>query len=440
MANGGMSEAAALGYFFTTSNGLFTANTAPANTAAWPHVACTACHYVPPDHVDNAASLASFDSRTAQYTFMDNQSQLCGQCHGNLRFADTDHLVYNAWAASKHANTQTAVAGELSGSHPGETPAAVTQGEDCIACHAPTAVLANGGMSESGALGYFFATSNGLFTASTTPANTNAWPHVACTACHDPHDPGTPSYFNSATAEYQIMTNSSQLCGQCHGNLRFPHTDHLSYNIVAGTGGIGVTNAQTMPGVTCTDCHMYDSGVDPSNSKSFHGHSWAITVTEPDGSTTTSCTQCHPAIDTAMANLIIGQWQSEFQTLDATASAAVARAAAAMVGVQDTNLLATLAAAQQNLAYAESDESGGFHNFSFLKALLTAANDVALSLPILNVGIQGANVTISWTGPGALQSAGSVTGPWQDVPGATNPLVVAPTLQGQCQFYRLRPN
>jgi len=37
------------------------------------------------------------------------------------------------------------------------------------------------------------------------------------------------------------------------------------------------------------------------------------------------------------------------------------------------------------------------------------------------------SVTVSWTGGGTLQSAPSVTGPWQDVPGATSPAVLTPT-------------
>src|SRR5215471_10319605 len=58
----------------------------------------------------------------------------CTLCHKD---------THAKWALSVHANTQTDVATELSQSHPGETPDAVTQDEDCIACHAPTAVLAN---------------------------------------------------------------------------------------------------------------------------------------------------------------------------------------------------------------------------------------------------------------------------------------------------------
>lgn len=372
---------------------------------------------------------------------MANAAQLCGQCHGNLRFGDTDHQVYNGWLSCKHANTQVDVAGELSQSHPGESPSDVIAGEDCIACHAPTAVLANGGMTEAQALGYFFTTNNGLFTCATTTTNTADWPHVECVACHDPHDAGKFSYFNSTTLQYQVMTNADQLCGQCHGNLRFPDTDHLSYNINAGTGGIGVPDQQTMPGAGCTDCHMYASDVDGSNSKMFRGHTWAISVPEADGTSTTSCSVCHPGADPSAAAAAVQLFQQQFQAFDATAGASVARATAAMQTAQNTNatLLGMLAEAQHNLTYAESDEGGGFHNFAYLMDLLNDANAKALSFPIVDAVVKGRTVTISWTGLGTLQAADAITGPWHDISGATNPMTVTQTPERPQQFYRLRP-
>ena len=439
LANGGMSESQALSYFFTTTNGTFTTNTTAANAAFWPHLECAACHNVPGDHPDTMPTLALFSSQTRQYVPIATASALCGQCHGNLQFYDTDHLIYNAWTNSGHAKTQTDVATELSQSHPGETPASVTAGENCVACHAPTAVLANGGMTESQALGYFFTTSNGQFTANTVSTQLAEWPAVSCTACHDPHNPKGPSYFNSATGQYQTLTNSALLCGQCHGDLRFPDTDHLSYNLETGTGGVGITNQLTMPGATCTDCHMYTSTQDGTLSLSYHGHSWAITIQEPGGQSISSCTACHPTMDAQAANTAITNWQSEFQAFDAVVQANVASATAAIQGNQDPNWRAALDEAQHNLTYAESDESSGFHNHYYLMALLNDANAKALSLPIMAARLKGTNLVISWTGSGTLQSAPSLTGLWQDVPGATNPLVIRSAGQSYERFYRLRP-
>ncbi len=439
-ANGKMSEGDALGYFFTTTNGLFDASTSATNTDAWPHVACEACHSVPTNHSIAPASLALFDSQTAHYVAVAGTSELCGQCHGTLHFSDTDHQVYDAWLSSKHAHTQDDVAGELADSHPGEDPWSVTEGENCIACHAPTAVLATGG-DEGTALDYFFTTTNGVFSTNTVSAHSDDWPGVGCTACHDPHNPGAFSYFNSSTFEYEVMTNSAQLCGQCHGNLRFPDTDHLSYNILQGTGGIGVPDQQLMGGVTCTDCHMHRSDEDGSNSRMYGGHSWAIAVPEADGQSTISCLVCHTGAPPENVSLIIDGWRADFQALDATASANVVRAAAAVQAAANPapTVLAALAEAEHNLTYAESDESGGFHNHPYLMALLQDANQKALSIPILNVSEESGGVVISWTGPGTLQAASSINGPWRDVAGATNPLVLPSSGLARQQYYRLRP-
>lgn len=437
-SNGGMSEADALGYFFTTTNGLFSPDTSAANSSAWPHVACTTCHFVPNNHANVASALAFFDSQTASYVHPSGVNELCGQCHGTLHFSDTDHQVYDAWLLSKHANTQTDVANELSQSHPGETPEEVTAGENCIACHSPTAVLLTGG-DEATALDYFFTTTDGLFVTNTAPAHPAEWPGVGCAACHNPHNPGKPSYFNSATLDYEVMTNSSQLCGQCHGNLRFPDTDHLSYNIIQGTGGIGVAEQQLMPDVTCTDCHMHPTDVDGSNSKMFGGHTWAISVAEPDGQSTISCILCHTNADPTTVNLLIDSWKSDFQTLDATASANVASVTAALQNVQNPAWQSVLAEAQHNLAYAESDESGGFHNHGYLMALLQDANQKALAIPFLSVTNSAGDIVISWTSSGVLQWANSMSGPWQDVTSANSPLVIPASSQVQQRYYRLRP-
>ncbi len=367
-------ESAALGHFFSTVDGKFTADTHAVNTTEWPQINCQTCHNVPDNHQTSALSFGVFNSQTAQFVAQNDSSQVCGQCHGNLLFANTDHQVYNAWTTSKHAATQADVAKELADERSGQTPNDVINGQDsenCIACHAPTAVLANGGMSEAQALAYFFTTTGGQFSSATTVNHTPEWPNVSCTACHDPHNPGSPAYFNSSTKQYQPMKNADELCGQCHGNLRFPNTDHLSYNINAGTGGMGVPDQQMTPGVACTDCHMYVSGVDGSNSTMFGGHTWAITVKEANGQSTTSCTHCHSGWNTAKSEATIKKLQSDFQAEDTKAQAIVGRAAQAMQGVTNTDLEAKLKEAQFNLTYAESDESGGFHNHTYLMALLT---------------------------------------------------------------------
>ncbi len=378
--NGGMTEVEALNHFFTTTNGLFTDSTHAADSTNWPHVYCTTCHNVPTDHPATMPTFALFNSATAEYNTVDNKSSLCGQCHGTLKFSDTDHRVFDAWMMSKHGHGgQADVASELAEEWAGSAPDSVINGseaEDCIACHAPTSVLsakADSVISESEALARFFTTNNGVFDESTVPADSANWPDVSCIACHNPHKPNVPALFDSQTGEYVNMDSPQQLCGQCHGNLRFPDTDHLSYNIEAGTGGMGVDDALTMPGVKCVDCHMHVGDVDGSNAAMYGGHTWSIFVTEADNSVTASCTTCHSSMNAAAAEQQIDSWISEFAALDSTAQAKVAEADAQMVGNTDPTKLQYLEEVHHNLDFAESDESGGFHNHTYSMALLNDA-------------------------------------------------------------------
>ena len=371
--NGGMTEAEALGHFYTTTNGVFTDSTTVADTTNWPNNWCTTCHNVPANHPLSMPVFGYFNSKTTQYDTVANVPSLCGQCHGNLHFEDTDHLTYNAWTMSKHANTQDDVAGELSEERTGESPDTVLHGSDaenCIACHAPTAVLANGGMTEAEALGHFFSTVNDTFSSSTAAINKDEWPNVNCISCHNPHVPNKPSYFNSGTKEYEAMSSTEELCGQCHGSLRFPDTDHRSYNIEKGIGAVGVTFKETMTGVTCTDCHMYSSDVDGSNSAMYHGHTWDIFVNESDGSKTASCTSCHSSINAASAESIIKMFKAETQMRLDSAVQVMQTADSLMQGNTDPNLQTKLSEAHQNLFLVESDESGGFHNQKYQMDLL----------------------------------------------------------------------
>jgi hypothetical protein len=58
----------------------------------------------------------------------------------------------------------------------------------------------------------------------------------------------------------------------------------------------------------------------------------------------------------------------------------VGKAAKAMDGVSNPDLEAKLKEAQFNLGYAESDESGGFHNNTYLMALLADSETQAKSI------------------------------------------------------------
>ena len=73
----------------------------------------------------------------------------------------------------------------------------------------------------------------------------------------------------------------------------------------------------------------------------------------------------------------ITAWQDSFEALHGTVAGDVERAVEAMNGVDDAGLQATLEAATADLALAEGDESGGFHNHDYLMALLKDAGEKA---------------------------------------------------------------
>ena len=379
-------ETQAMGYFFTTVGGTYTSSTAVQNNNWWPNVTCYTCHQIPLNHPeDGVPNESAFNSTLKQYgPEVNTPSALCGNCHGSLRFASTDHLLYNGWKASRHGHRgQADVASELAASWAGQPFDSVilgSQAENCIACHAPSAMLIEGGSTYVRVLKRFFTGESGFITASTQATDTLHWPDVDCVVCHDPHMPDSVSFLSATSNTYQTMSSSDELCGQCHGNLRFPGTDHLSYNIAQGKGGVGVPDSVMMPGAKCVDCHMHKGDVDGTNAKSFAGHSWSVFVTEADNSVSVSCTSCHSSFDAAASRAIVDNWKSQYQDLLATAQAKVAFADSVLAGSSDSTRLAHLHEADQNLALASSDESGGAHNSDYLQVLLRdaiAKSDIA---------------------------------------------------------------
>ena len=375
-ANGGMTEIQSMGYFFSTTAGKYTDSTRAINTSSWPNVTCETCHE------NDMVTLGVFNSKTGTYDAVNTTNDLCGNCHGTIRNPDTDHRVYNAWLSSKHWHKgQSDVANELAVSHSGETPAQVIASEDCIACHAPTSVFGKNGPTEAQALGNFFSTTNGMFTISTSPVDTIKFPNVSCITCHNPMNPEALSFYNSSTKSYQILSSTDSLCGQCHGNLRFPETDHLSYNINKGTGGINVPDITPMNGIKCIDCHMYNTNVDGSNSAMFKGHTWSVFVKESDQNVDASCTKCHTTMSADSSMALITRWKNEFHSLDSVSQARVTEAANNLKNSSDSSYYNE---ALFNMTYAESDESGGVHNHIYAVALL---NDAISKANLIITGI-----------------------------------------------------
>jgi len=145
-----------------------------------------------------------------------------------------------------------------------------------------------------------------------------------------------------------------------------------------------VPNQVTMPGATCVSCHMVKTDIDGTNSLMYKGHTWSNFIKEPDGTTVASCSSCHPDMLVTGAQALVEVWKQEYNTLDSIADAKVTAADTVVLAGTDTTKVRYLAEAHFNLQYAESDESGGFHNHKYLVALL---NDAASKANFVVTGV-----------------------------------------------------
>jgi hypothetical protein len=87
-----------------------------------------------------------------------------------------------------------------------------------------------------------------------------------------------------------------------------------------------------------------------------------------------------------------------------------------------------------NFLAVEVHQSSATANQDVFGMSLSSNVSVAF-LPTLAIGRSGGNISISWSGPGTLQSAPSLAVPWSNLP-AASPYAVPTT--NAAQFFRLR--
>jgi hypothetical protein len=66
----------------------------------------------------------------------------------------------------------------------------------------------------------------------------------------------------------------------------------------------------------------------------------------------------------------------------------------------------------------------------------SAVVTLTIVLPALSIARTAGNIVLSWPGEGVLQEANSISGPWTEVPGTSNPRIVPAPLTNR--FYRVR--
>jgi hypothetical protein len=92
---------------------------------------------------------------------------------------------------------------------------------------------------------------------------------------------------------------------------------------------------------------------------------------------------------------------------------------------------ATVAGSMTNLATVSAAELDPNHLNNAVAYLVSV-----LARPVLTCAANGPNLTLTWSGPGILQSATNVTGPFINLPGVLSPYVVNTTGAPQ-RFFRV---
>ena len=230
-------------------------------------IQCESCHGPGGDHLDltneekEADPMLNANPNVEESCYADGDSG----CHG-----PDGHDKYTVWKASAHSNQDQldTVAG-------GGSPRGMNS--YCARCKSPSqwdpSPEVNYGNAEE-------------FTAA-------EWHGIGCADCHDPH---------SEEFEYQLRTEVEDACTVCHTSEATepdpghePH--HVQKEAYDGVLGIGVSGQKGMAGVTCVDCHMWQSpevhhgyymdmgigGIDHEESHDF----------EPK---TEACADCHSSL------------------------------------------------------------------------------------------------------------------------------------------------
>ena len=326
-------------------------------------------------------------------------------CHG----PEPGHDKYTVWKASAHSN-QDQIDSELAGGSPRGMNSA------CARCKSPS-----------------------QYDPDADPVveyTAEEWHGIGCADCHDPH---------SDEYEYQLRTTVEEACTVCHTNDKegaepggSPH--HTQKESFGGYMGFGVSGQKGMAGVTCVDCHMWespevahgyymDTGI--IDDKSLHRESHDFEAKAE------ACADCHsdlvarmpdgrrPANDTGdneelwnewdafgaewnetveMWEMVIHDWQENFEHLfeavehnyevaDQALTDAKANGTASAETIADAELL--LGKAIWNIHLCD-EGSMGVHNPDFFTDLLNYANvnsNEALEMlttngpPIANAGM-----------------------------------------------------
>ena len=368
-------------------------------------------------------------------------------CHG----PEPGHDKYTVWKASAHSN-QDQLDTELAGGSPRGL------NSQCARCKSPSQYNPDAtDQSEE-------------FTAA-------EWHGIGCADCHDPH---------SDEFEYQLRTEVEDACTWCHTNDKdeaspggSPH--HTQKESFGGYMGFGVSGQKGMAGVTCVDCHMWES---PQVSHGYYMDNGIGGIEHKEShdfeAKAEACADCHsdlvrrmpdgkrPANDTGdneelwdewdefgeewnetveMWEMVIHDWQEDFERLfeavehnyeeaEQALIDAIANGTASAETIEEAELL--LGKAIWNIHLCD-EGSMGVHNPDFFTDLLNYANvnsNEALKMlttngkPIANAGLSklvDVDETANFDGTGSSDMDGTIVTYFWDFGDGTNGTTAAAT-------------
>ena len=262
---------------------------------------------------------------------------------------------------------------------------------------------------------------------------------ITCAVCHNIHDMGdwlkkTQAQFGEAKAyawynkdaivaatdpitglpsrykaNYTMMANTTELCGNCHSNIRYGNTGpgwasanasnpisphgYPAKDIFVGSVKQKMLNPATNATFECISCHMATMIKDSNgsllpDSQKVKGHSFKVNATILMG---TNCSNCH-VTGSSLGNLstTIENIQAETHDKWNATNLTVLSALATIKAYNGSKNLSRdlIAEAYWNLRLVSSDESWGVHNPQKVNDLLNASSKLANdSIAVLGLDI-----------------------------------------------------
>ncbi|MCC6804233.1 MAG: hypothetical protein IT319_15230 [Anaerolineae bacterium] len=352
-------------------------------------VQCESCHGPASDHVDAARDASRNPSaeelvtiRSAIYRSAD--PQVCGACHSRGESPDghpypagytpgatlsdfyqlvptdsADHwwlsghasqpnMQYNEWLTSAHA----ASAEDIQKSS--------YAADICLACHSQDArqVAALNAQVDAG------ERAGALLDAVTVG---NAQWGVTCTACHSQHAE-TDQPFN-------LIAEADQLCASCHSNpenitgVHHPVVEMFQgVSLIAGIEGVPGTHFTMEDGPGCVTCHMQ---AEPVGDGMRASHGFTPVLPGESDVLPSACAGCHSDLTTTDLALLVHDTQDAVRARLAAAQARLETVDEPDSGTEAADVYDQVVKA---IDFVQNDGSFGIHNYDYVDALLTKAD------------------------------------------------------------------